>query len=58
MNEKFAKLIDVKSLVTLGLTACMAALLFGPFDPPAEALGLFCTSYGAIVTYFFTRKEA
>lgn len=57
MKEKFAKLIDVKSLVTLGLTACMAALLFGPFEPPAEALGLFCTSYGAIVTYFFTKKS-
>ena len=22
-----------------------------------EVLGLFCTSYGAIITYFFTRKE-
>ena len=36
---------------------CMALLLFGPYDPPAGALGLFCTSYGAIITYFFTRKE-
>ena len=57
MKEKLAKLIDVKSIVTLGLTACMAALLFGPFDPPAEALALFCTSYGAVVTYFFTKKD-
>mgnify|MGYP007126856320 CR=1 FL=1 len=57
MKDKFAKLIDVKSIVTLGLTACMAALLFGPFDPPQEALALFCTSYGAIITYFFTKKS-
>lgn len=57
MREKLTKLVEVKSLVTLGLTACMAALLFGPFEPPAEALGLFCTSYGAVVTYFFTRKD-
>ena len=57
MKEKLAKLMEVKSLVTLGLTFGMLALLFGPFEPPAEALGLFCTSYGAVVTYFFTRKE-
>ena len=57
MKEKLMKLVEVKSLVTLGLTMCMGALLFGPFDPPAEALGLFCTSYGAVITYFFTRKE-
>lgn len=57
MKEKLAKLIDVKSIVTLGLTACMAALLFGPFDPPQEALALFCTSYGAVITYFFTRPK-
>ena len=57
MREKLAKLIDVKSIVTLGLSVCMAMLLFGGFQPPQEALDLFCTSYGAIITYFFTRKE-
>lgn len=57
MKEKFAKLIDVKSIVTLCMTGCMAGLLFGPFNPSKEALALFCTSYGAVVTYFFNRKE-
>lgn len=57
MKEKFAKLIDVKSIVTLCMTGCMAGLLFGPFQPSQEALALFCTSYGAVVTYFFNRKE-
>ena len=57
MREKLAKLIDVKSIVTLGLSVCMALLLFGGFQPRQEALALFCTSYGAIITYFFTRKE-
>jgi len=57
MRERLQNLVDVKSLVTLGLTACMAALLFGPFEPPQEALALFCTSYGAIIAYFFSRKE-
>ncbi|MFV0399414.1 MAG: hypothetical protein ACK5LX_02190 [Oscillospiraceae bacterium] len=57
MKEKLEKLIDVKSLVTLALTGGMLTLLFGPFQPQQEALALFCTSYGAVVTYFFTRKE-
>lgn len=55
--NRLAKLLEVKSLVTLTLTGGMLALLFGPFQPSAEAVGLFCTSYGAVITYFFTRKE-
>ena len=58
MKEKLSKLLDVKSLVTLALTGGMLALLFGPVTPSQEALALFCTSYGSVVTYFFTRKEA
>ena len=57
MKEKFAKLIDVKSIVTLAMTAIMAALLLGKFDPPAELLALFSTAYGAVITYFFTHKS-
>ncbi len=57
MKEKLAKLVDVKSIVTLGLTVCMAGLLFSGVEPSKEVLALFCTSYGAIITYFFTRKE-
>jgi hypothetical protein len=57
ITERILKLFEVKSLVTLGLTGGMLALLFGPFQPPQEITALFCTSYGAIITYFFTRKE-
>ena len=56
MKEKIAKLIDVKSIVTLTMTAIMAALLLGKFEPPKEMLALFSTAYGSIITYFFTRK--
>jgi len=56
MKEKFAKLIDVKSIVTLAMTAVMAALLLGQFEPEPELLALFSTAYGAVITYFFTRK--
>ena len=57
MKEKFAKLIEVKSLVTLTMTAVMAALLLGKFEPSREMLALFSTAYGAVITYFFTRKN-
>lgn len=58
MKEKFAKLIDVKSIVTLVMTVALVALLFLGIDPPKELLALYCTSYGAIITYFFTRRDA
>lgn len=58
MKDRIAKLLEVKSLVTLTMTAIMAALLLGKFDPPKETLALFSTSYGAVITYFFTRKDS
>lgn len=57
MKERLSKLLSVKSIVTMGLTAGMLVLLFGNFQPPQEIMALFCTSYGAIITYFFTRKD-
>ncbi len=57
MKERLYKLLSVKSLVTLIMTACMAGLLFGGAEPAKEVLALYCTSYGAIITYFFTRKD-
>lgn len=56
MKEKLAKLIDVKSIVTLIMTAALVVLLFAGVNPPQELLALYCTSYGAVITYFFTRK--
>lgn len=54
--KRLIDLIDVKSIVTLAMTAAMIALLFYPGQPNAEAQSLFCTAYGAIITYFFTRR--
>ncbi len=58
MKEKFARLIDVKSIVTLVMTVALVALLFLGIDPPRELLALYCTSYGAIITYFFTKRDS
>lgn len=49
---------DVKSFVTIILTIGLLALLLIPnINPPKEILALYCTSYGSIMTYFFTRKD-
>ena len=58
MKDKLAKLIDVKSIVTLVMTLALVALLFTDREPAKELLALYCTSYGAIVTYFFTRPSS
>ena len=54
--KQLSQLIDVKSLVTLAMTGAMIALLFAPVTPNPEAQSLFCTAYGAIITYFFTKR--
>ncbi len=56
IRERIAKLIDLKSLVTLAMTIALIVLLFVAEEPSKEVLALFCTSYGAIITYFFTRR--
>lgn len=54
--KQLLKLLDVKSLVTLAMTGAMIALLFAPVEVNPDAKSLFCTAYGAIITYFFTKK--
>ena len=57
MKERFAKLIDVKSIVTLLMTIAMILMLTGVFKPATEVYGLFSSVYGAVITYFFTKKK-
>jgi len=57
MKERLTKLIDVKSIVTIAMTAALVALLFTGAEPAKELLALYCTSYGAIIAYFFTKKD-
>lgn len=58
MKNRFAKLIDVKSIVTLLMTLALLLMLFVPgLNPAKELLSLYCTTYGAVITYFFTKKE-
>lgn len=57
MKDKLSKLIDVKSIVTLVMTIALVVLLFCGIEPSKELLSLYCTTYGAVITYFFTRKQ-
>lgn len=56
--DKIADLIDVKSIVTLSMTGVMIAMLVGSFNPQKEFAVLFSTSYGCVITYFFTKKPS
>ena len=56
MKNKLLKLCEVKSIVTILMTLSMVLLLTGVFNPPDYIFALFSTSYGAVITYFFTRK--
>lgn len=50
---------DVKSFVTIVMTVGLMVLLLIPnVNPPTEIVALYCTSYGAVITYFFTRKDS
>jgi Ni,Fe-hydrogenase I cytochrome b subunit len=55
--QKIFDLIDVKSIVTLAMTGALIALLFCPGVVNTEAQNLFCTAYGAVITYFFTKQD-
>lgn len=55
--EKIAKLVDLKSIITLAMTAGMILLLTGVFNPPDAVFALFSTSYGSIMTHFFVKKS-
>ena len=57
MKNRLLKLLEVKSLVTLSMTLCMVLLLTGVFNPPDTIFALYSTAYGAVITYFFTKKS-
>lgn len=49
---------DVKSFVTIIMTVGLILLLFIPnLNPPTEIVALYCTSYGAIITYFLQERS-
>ena len=57
MKNRLLKLLEVKSIVTIVMTISMVLLLTGVFNPPDYIFALYSTSYGAVITYFFTKKS-
>lgn len=55
--RRLANLLSIKSVVTVIMTVVLAVMLLGNYQPPQELLTLYCTSYGAVLTYYFTRKD-
>lgn len=57
MIERLAKLLAVRSIITIALTIGMLFLLSGIWVPNDAILALYSTSYGSIITYFFTKEK-
>ena len=55
MKEKFAKLVDVKSIITFALVGCVCYLaIAGKIEVNSE---FFASIVSAVITYYFTRKQ-
>ena len=48
---------NLKPFVTVIMTFALVDLLFVPITINKEVLMLFSTSYGAMITYFFTERK-
>ena len=57
MKEKFFKLLDVKSIVTLALVFTLVGTVISGHKMDEKVFILFSNSTTMIITYFFTKKE-
>lgn len=61
MKEKFAKLIDVKSIVTLTLTIVLTVVILANIEVESNVFQLFSSALMLVLGFFFgknqTRKE-
>lgn len=55
--KRLCNLLSIKSIVTVSLTIGMLFLLSGKWQPAQEIIALYSTSFGAVITYFFTKKD-
>lgn len=58
IKQKIAKLIDLKSIITVVMTVGMVLMLCGVFTPRAEVFALFSATYSSVMTYYFTKKKS
>lgn len=56
-KEKFAKLVDVKSIITILLIATLVYIVVSGKDINSDIFLLFSNCTTMIVTYFFTKPK-
>lgn len=56
MKDKIAKLIDLKSIVTLLMNIALVVMLFYRKEIDKDILMIFSTSYGSVMTFYFAKK--
>jgi Na+-translocating ferredoxin:NAD+ oxidoreductase RnfD subunit len=56
--KQIAKLIDVKSIVTLTLTATMVIAILGKFAIEDNMFNLFSNAVMLVLGFFFAKKQA
>lgn len=57
MKKIFENLLNVRGIIMIILTVIMGVLLFKAVDFNKELLMLFCTSYGIVLSYFFSSNK-
>ena len=57
MKEKLAKLIDVKSIITILLVATLVYVIESGKNINSDTFLLFSNCTTMIITYFFTKKK-
>ena len=58
MKNKFAKLIDVKSIITLGLVATLIIAVVTGATIEEKMFNLFSNVVTMVITYFFTKEKS
>lgn len=57
MKEKIAKLIDLKSIITLTLIITLEILILSGTELNNDLFLLFSNILTMVITYFFTKKK-
>ena len=57
IKEKIAKLIDLRSIITLIMNIALVVMLFYRKEIDREVLMIFSTAYGSVMTFYFTKYK-
>ena len=57
IKEKIAKLIDLKSIVTILMNIALVVMLFYRKEIDREVLMIFSTAYGSVMTFYFSKNK-